>query len=408
MRKDTKPYFFLVLCGCALIMLSFGYRAGFGLFMDPLSNARGWGREVLATAFAVQNLVWGLCALLAGGVADRYGPSRVLFAGVIFYGFGMWGMALSTSGAEVLSTAGLLVGAGIAGTSFGIVLPALVKIVPAAKQGWVLGVGTAAGSFGQFAIVPLIQMLISYAGWYQALQFLSLSTVLMLFFVLPLTRIEPTEGVAKGDVSFSLIEVASSALKVPSYLLLVFGFYVCGFHLAFITVHMPIYLVDIGFSAAVGAVSISAIGLFNIFGAYYAGIISDKVPMSKILVLIYVARAIVISLFLILPKSVVSVLVFSGLIGLLWLATVPPTSGLVAKFFGTRYMTYLYGIVFFSHQVGSFTGVWLGGVLHERFGDYDGVWMAGIILGLIAAFLHFCIDEKSYEDKISTTVPQAY
>jgi predicted MFS family arabinose efflux permease len=164
----------------------------------------------------------------------------------------------------------------------------------------------------------------------------------------------------------------------------------------------------VGFSASVGAISISVIGLFNIFGAYYAGITSDKVPMSKILVFIYVARAIVISLFLILPKSVVSVLVFSGLIGLLWLATVPPTSGLVAKFFGTRYMTYLYGIVFFSHQVGSFTGVWLGGVLYERFGNYDGVWIAGIILGLIAALLHFYIDEKSYEKKISTTVPAAY
>ena len=205
-------------------------------------------------------------------------------------------------------------------------------------------------------------------------------------------------------VSFSLVKVASDALKVPSYLLLVFGFYVCGFHLAFITVHMPVYLADIGFSASVGAVSISVIGLFNIFGAYYAGIFSDRAQMSRILVIIYVARAIVISLFLILPKSIVSVLVFSALIGLLWLATVPPTSGLVAKFFGTRYMTYLYGIVFFSHQVGSFTGVWLGGELYQRFGNYDGVWIAGILLGFMAALLHFYIDEQSYEYKISTTI----
>ena len=404
MTNNIKPYLFLVLCGCSLVMLSFGYRAGFGLFMEPLSDARGWGREVLATAFAVQNLVWGVCALLAGGVADRYGPSRVLYAGVIFYGFGMWGMALSTNGLEVLSTAGLLVGAGIAGTSFGIVLPALVKVVPKDKQGWVLGVGTAAGSFGQFAIVPLIQMLISYVGWYQSLQFLSLSTVLMLGFILPLARTEPAGGIEKGDVSFSLLKVASDAFKVPSYLLLVFGFYVCGFHLAFITVHMPVYLADIGFSASVGAVSISVIGLFNIFGAYYAGIFSDRAQMSRILVIIYVARAIVISLFLILPKSIVSVLVFSALIGLLWLATVPPTSGLVAKFFGTRYMTYLYGIVFFSHQVGSFTGVWLGGELYQRFGNYDGVRIAGILLGFMAALLHFYIDEQSYEYKISTTI----
>ena len=404
MDNTKQPYIPIVLSGCALVMLSFGYRAGFGLFLEPMSLDLAWGRDILGLAFAIQNLTWGVFAIIAGAFADKFGNLRVLIAGVICYGAGMWGMAFSTNEATIYSTAGLLVGAGIAGTSFGIVLPALVRAVPKEKQGWALGIGTAAGSFGQFLLVPIIQLIIDLLGWFQTLQLLGLSTIIMLFFVLPIAKHGrvPTKKI-EINPPLPLLTVARNAFKVPSYVLLVFGFYVCGFHLAFIGVHMPAYLLDQGFSAYIGAASISIIGLCNIFGAYYAGITSDTYPKHRILVLIYIARAIAIACFLIVPTNVFSIVIFSAVMGFLWLATVPPTSGLVATFFGTRYMTFLYGIVFFSHQLGSFTGVWLGGWLYENFGTYDGVWVAGIILGLTAAVLHFYISEDDFSHKMQAT-----
>jgi predicted MFS family arabinose efflux permease len=310
-------------------------------------------------------------------------------------------MAFSTNEITIYSTAGLLVGAGIAGTSFGVVLPALVRAVPEEKQGWALGIGTAAGSFGQFLLVPVIQLIIDFFDWSQTLQLLGLSTLIMFLFVLPIAKYgDPPIKTEETQPSSPIFEIAMKAFRVRSYLLLIFGFYVCGFHLAFIGVHMPAYLLDQGFSAYIGALSISLIGLCNIFGAYYAGIASDTHKKNKLLVIIYLGRAFAIACFIVTPTSVLSVLTFSAIMGFLWLATVPPTSGLVATFFGTRYMTFLYGIVFFSHQVGSFTGVWLGGWLYENFGTYDGVWIAGIILGLIAAILHHYISEENYKDKI--------
>ena len=401
MSKNQAAYMPIIISGCALVLLSFGYRAGFGLFLQPMSEAREWGRDVLALALAVQNLAWGVFAIIAGGLVDKYGNLKVLLAGVCFYAVGMYAMAYSTSELAIVSTAGLLVGAGVAGTSFGIVLPTFARAVPEEKQGWALGIGTAAGSVGQFLVVPFMQFAVDFFGWFQALQYIGLSAFLMTLFILPLAKYGgPSEQEKESKTSIPLLSVVKNAFKVRAYVLLVFGFYVCGFPLAFITVHMPSYLLDLGFSAYIGAWSISLIGLCNVFGAYYAGVISSNKSKRKMLAAIYVGRAAAITLFLSFPISVASVLVFSAAMGFLWLATVPPTSALVAQFFGVRYMTLLYGLVFFSHQVGSFTGIWLGGWLYENSGSYDDMWMAGIILGLIAAALHWVITEKDYSNRL--------
>ncbi|MEX0963119.1 MAG: MFS transporter [Pseudohongiellaceae bacterium] len=406
MNSSTRAYLPLVICGCLLLMLSFGYRAGFGLFMQPMSEARGWGRDVLSLALAIQNLSWGVCAVIAGGLADRFGNLKVILGGVALYALGMWGMAFSTTALTINSSAGLLVGAGVAGTSFGIVLPSLVKAVPEHKRAWVLGVGTAAGSFGQFLVVPVIQVVVDAVGWFQALQYLSMSAFLMALLAIPLAQASAasTDKLA-GIAPVSLIDVARRALKVRAYLLLLLGFFVCGFHVAFITVHMPGYVLDLGFSAQVGAWSISLIGLCNVIGAFYAGMLSGRKPMRKILTFIYLGRVVAITGFLVIPPSLASILIFSAAMGFLWLATVPPTSGLVALFFGTRYMTFLYGIVFLSHQLGSASGVWLGGFLYERYGNYDGIWMAGIALGVLAAALHWPIEEKDHSGSLAVGAP---
>ena len=393
----------VLISGCLLLVLSIGYRSGFGIFMQPISEAHGWGRSILSLALAIQNLAWGIVAVFAGGLADRYGNLKVLLVGVGCYVIGMWGMAYASTYMEMIATAGILVGAGIAGTSFGIVLPALVRAVPENRRGWALGLGTAAGSFGQFLIVPAMQEIIDLAGWFRALQIIGLSGFIMAVLAIPLAPYSGSTDTSGNDIKGSLWQIMLRALRVRSYRLLVAGFFVCGFHVAFITVHMPGYVVDLGFDPKVGAWSISLIGLCNIFGAYGSGILSGKRPMHSILTVIYLGRVVAILLFLFTPVSLSSILIFSAFMGFLWLATVPPTSGLVAVFFGTRYMTFLYGIVFLSHQVGSFIGVWLGGVLYESFGNYDGIWIAGAVLGLIAACLHWPINEQSHVDSLRET-----
>ncbi len=396
--NDNKilPVLPVIVSGCLLLMLSFGYRAGFGLFMQPMSSANDWGRDVLSFALAIQNLAWGVMAVFAGGIADRFGNLTVLLFGVVCYALGLWTMAHSVTETGIVLSAGLLVGAGVAGTSFGIVLPAFMRAVPEEKRGWALGLGTAAGSFGQFLVVPLVQELIELVGWFHALQYLGFSAFLMAVLIIPLAPYGGASSTSKKDESVSLRDVLYQALGVRSYVLLVFGFFVCGFHVAFITVHMPGYVVDMGFDARVGAWSISLIGLCNIVGAYVSGTCSGRIQMRRILTTIYIGRVVAISLFLMLPISLVSILAFSMAMGFFWLATVPPTSGLVARFFGTRYVTFLYGIVFLSHQVGSFSGVWLGGWLYQQFGTYDGIWIAGIVLGLVAASLHWPIEERAH------------
>lgn len=399
-----SAYLPVLISACLLLILSFGIRSGFGLFLQPMSAANDWGRDVLALALAIQNLAWGLSAVVAGGLVNRFGTAKVLLGGIALYGLGTVGMAYSTSAATLNLTAGIIVGAGIAGTSFGIVLPAIARAVPPERQGWALGIGTAAGSVGQFLVVPAAQGLIDWLGWLAALQLLGIAAFAMALCVIPLARYGTEAGSGDEQHSdISLWQLTKRALGVRSYVLLLIGFYVCGYHLAFITVHMPGYVVDLGFSPQVGAWSIAAIGLCNVVGAYYSGVLSGKRPKHTMLCAIYAARALAIAVFLILPPSLASILGFSAAMGFLWLSTIPPTSGLVAHFFGVRHMPYLYGLVFLSHQLGSFSGVWLGGYLYETTGNYDGIWLSGIALGIAAAALHWPIKEQSFEGRLAAS-----
>ena len=385
---------FLIVTACLLLLLSFGYRAGFGLFVKPITATNGWGRETISIALAVQNLCWGIIAFFAGGLADRFGNVKVVIAGTFLYALGMVLMPGVDSPWGLNASAGILVGAGIAGTSFGIILPAMARAVGPQRQQWALGLGTAAGSIGQFAIVPASQFLIDAYGWGRALNILAGSALIMALLAMPLAPYSGRPLSTDLHKDQTVPEALREALHYRSFLLLVMGFFVCGFHVAFITAHMPAFISDLGFAPKVGAWSISIIGFCNVFGAYLSGIISGKMPMRYLLVIIYTARAAVITLFLLIPFSLLSVLVFSATMGFLWLATVPPTSGLVAVMFGTRYMAMLYGIVFLGHQVGSFIGVWLGGWLYDRSGSYNLVWWLGVTLGLTAAILHWLMSER--------------
>ena len=397
MPKPHKSSTFLILSACLLLLLSFGYRSGFGLFVKPITEANGWGREVISFALAVQNLFWGIVAVFAGGLADRFGNLKVIVAGTILYALGMVLMSGVDDPWMLNASAGLLVGAGVAGTSFGIVLPAMARAVGEERRQWALGLGTAAGSLGQFAVVPAAQLLIDTYGWTTTLNILAGSSLTMALLAMPLApysgNLQPAERVEGQTVPEALQE----ALKHKSFLLLVMGFFVCGFHVAFITAHMPAFLTDIGFDAQVGAWSIALIGLCNVFGAYLSGILSGKIPKRHVLVFLYLSRAVAITLFMLIPFSLVSVYLFSAVMGFLWLATVPATSGLVAVMFGTRYMAMLYGIVFLGHQIGSFLGVFLGGWLFDRSGTYDMVWWLGVVLGVLAAIVHWPIQERAVE-----------
>ena len=385
---------FLILSACLLLLLSFGYRSGFGLFVKPITEANGWGREVISVALAVQNLFWGIVAVFAGGLADRFGNVKVIVGGTILYALGM----LLMSGVEnpwmLNASAGLLVGAGVAGTSFGIVLPAMARAVGEKRRQWALGLGTAAGSIGQFVMVPVTQALIGAWGWITALNVLAATSLTMALLALPLAPYSGNQEAVQKIEGQTIPQALQEALGYRSFLLLVTGFFVCGFHVAFITAHMPAFLTDIGFDAGVGAWSISIIGLCNFFGAYLSGIISGRILKRHVLVFIYLSRAAAITLFLLVPFSLLSVVVFSAVMGFLWLATVPATSGLVAVMFGTRYMAMLYGIVFLGHQIGSFIGVWLGGWLYDTSGSYNMVWWLSVVLGIMAAIIHWPIKEQ--------------
>lgn len=394
LSKIPATSYFLIGSACLLVLLSFGYRSGFGLYVKPLSEANGWGRDVIGFSLAIQNLAWGVVAVFAGALADRFGNIKVIAVGTLFYALGMGLMPHVTEPWMLNGTAGILVGAGVAGTSFGIILPALARAVSEDRRQWVLGVGTAAGSMGQFLVVPLAQGLIDSVGWINTLHILAASTFAMILLAMPLA---PYAGQSIADKKLpdqSMKEALKEAFAHRSYVLLVIGFFVCGFHVAFITAHLPAYLSDLGFDAKIGAWSVATIGLFNVFGAYLSGILSGKYERRWVLLWIYLLRGFTITIFVLTPVSVVSIFIFCGAMGFLWLATVPPTSGLVALMFGTRYMSLLYGVVFLGHQLGSFSGVWLGGWTYEQTGNYDLVWWMGVGLSLLAAVLHWPIEEK--------------
>jgi len=397
MARIPASSIWLIASGCLLLMLSFGLRSSFGLFVQPIGDANEWGRDVLSLALAIQNLSWGVIAVLAGGLADRFGTTKVLVTGAALYAIGIW---LTASVADIWalnSGMGLLIGAGVAGTSFGIVLPAMARVAAPSQRQLVLGIGTAAGSAGQFLLVPIIGQLVEALGWSSALQIMSLSALLMAVLAMPLARprvyTTDEDPVKPSQPEESFPQVVNIARRHLPYWLLTLGFFVCGFHVAFITVHLPPFLTEAGFSSTIAAWSISLIGLFNIFGSLMSGVLSGRFGLRNVLIAIYGARAVLITLFLVLPLTQASIIAFSCVMGLLWLATVPPTTGLVAVMFGTRYMATLYGVVFLGHQVGSFSGVWLGGVLYEMTGNYNSLWWMSVALSLIAMALHWPISE---------------
>lgn len=388
----------ILICGGLIGSIGFGPRAALGLFLTPMSAANGWSREVFALALAIQVLVWGTAQPFVGAIADRYGSLRVLSAGALLYCVGLALMAYSTTPGVLDLTAGLLTGLGIAGSSFTIVIAAFGKLIPPHMRTLAFGVGTAAGSFGQFLFSPLAVGFISWFGWQHALIAFGLITLL----VIPLAfavRTAPMDMTVKPGAATqqSLLQALAEAFGHRSYILLVLGFFTCGFQLLFITVHLPSYLIDRGLSVDTGAWAIGTIGLFNIIGSIAAGWLGDRMPKRYLLSIIYVLRSLAVVVFIMLPVTATSAIVFGACMGLLWLSTVPPTSALVAVMFGTRWMATLFGFAFFSHQVGGFLGVWLGGVLYTSTGSYNVVWWLSVVLGLVSALINLPIIEKPIE-----------
>ncbi len=382
----------VLACGALIVTLSMGVRHGFGLWLQPITQAQGWTRETFSFALAIQNLSWGLFGIFAGMAADRFGAFRVIAVGAVLYALGMAGMALSTSSLMFAMTTGVLIGAAQAGTTYAVIYGVIGRQIPAEKRSWAMGVAAAAGSFGQFLMVPVEGWLISNVGWQQALLFLGV--LLLLIIPLALGLREP--GFAGGQApkrDQTIAQALREAFRYRSFQLLMAGYFVCGFQVVFIGVHMPSYLKDNGLSPQVASYALALIGLFNVVGTYAAGALGQRLAKRHILAFIYFARAAAISVFLIVPLSPASVYVFASVMGVLWLSTVPPTNAVLAQIFGVAHMSMLSGFVFFSHQIGSFMGVWLGGVLYDRTGSYDIVWYLSIALGIFAGLINLPVRE---------------
>ena len=382
----------VLVCGAAIVTLSMGIRHGFGLWLQPVTAERGWNRETFAFALAVQNLAWGLAGPFAGALADRWGAFRVLVAGSLLYAAGLATMGLATSGAGFLGGAGVLIGMAQAGTTYAIVYGVIGRNVAAEKRSWAMGVAAAAGSFGQFLMVPIEGGLIGGIGWQNALFVLGVAAL----FIVPLAfgLREPRRGEATAQQQ-SIGAALREAIGDRSFKLLTAGYFVCGFQLAFIGVHMPSYLKDHGLTPGVATTALALIGLFNVFGTYVAGSLGGRLPKKYLLSAIYTLRSLAIVVFVLAPLAPWSVYLFASAMGFLWLSTVPLTNGIVAEIFGVRYLSMLGGFVFLSHQVGSFLGVWLGGRLYDATGSYDVVWWISIGLGLFAAAINLPIRERA-------------
>ncbi len=383
----------VLVCGAMIVTLSMGIRHGFGLWLLPITQAQGWERGTFSFAIAIQNISWGVIGIFAGMLSDRFGAFRVLIAGALCYALGLAGMALATNSLAFTLTAGVLIGAAQAGTTYAVVYGVIGRQLDPAKRSWAMGVAAAAGSFGQFLMVPVEQSLIANFGWQQAL--LVLSGVVLLLVPLAFGLREP--GFSRSAPALKREQTIGQALReafrYPSFQLLMAGYFVCGFQVVFIGVHMPSYLKDKGLSPEVAGYALGLIGLFNVFGTYIAGTLGQRLAKRKILAGIYLGRAAAIAVFLWVPISPLSVYVFSSVMGLLWLSTVPPTNATIAQIFGVAHLSMLGGFVFFSHQIGSFLGVWLGGVLYDRTGSYDVVWYIAIALGVFAAIVNLPVRE---------------
>ncbi len=384
----------VLICGAAIVTLSMGIRHGFGLWLQPITMERGWTRETFAFALAVQNLAWGLAGPFAGALADRFGAFRVLIVGSLLYSLGLVLMAVSTSGLAFTGSAGLLLGMAQSGTTYAVVYGVIGRNVAPEKRSWAMGVAAAAGSFGQFLMVPVENWLIGGFGWQSALFILGCLALAIVPLAWGLK--EPVRAVAAGPQQ-SIGAALREAFGYPSFRWLMAGYFVCGFQVVFIGVHMPSYLKDNGLTPDVATTALALIGLFNVIGTYGAGALGQRLPKKYILSTIYLLRSIAIVIFLSVPLTPWSVYVFSAVMGVLWLSTVPPTNAVIAQIFGVQYLSMLGGFVFLSHQIGSFLGVWMGGKLYDATGNYDLVWWIAVALGLFAAIANLPVKERAIE-----------
>jgi MFS family permease len=395
--SDWRTPLVVIICGCAVGLLGFGPRSTLGFFVQPMGREFGWGRDVFGLALAIQNLLWGLGQPFAGAIADRFGLVRVMCVGALLYAGGLLLMRFAGTPLSLDLSAGVLIGFGLSGCSFNLVLSAFSKLLPPERRGIALGAGTAAGSFGQFLFAPFGVAMIDNFGWQAALTVFAALMVL----IAPLSFALSTPPAATADVPAADQQTFKTALAEAfghrSYVLLVLGFFTCGFQLAFITVHLPAFLVDRGISAQTGGWVIAAIGLFNIMGSLSVGWLQSRLPKRYILSTIYFTRALATVAFISFPITPFSAIAFGAISGLTWLSTVPPTSALVAIMFGTRWLATLYGFAFVSHQVGGFLGVWLGGIVFERFGSYTPIWWLSILFGVLSALINLPIVEKPVE-----------
>jgi MFS family permease len=387
----------VLICGAAIVTLSMGIRHGFGLWLQPITQEQGWTRETFAFAIALQNLAWGVFGVFAGMLADKFGGYRVIMVGAVLYALGLLGMALSTTTLMFALTAGILIGMAQAGTTYAVVYGIIGRQIPAERRSWAMGVAAAAGSFGQFLMVPVEGFLIAEFGWKEALMVLGAIALVMAPLALWLREPGFAAGQTQPKREQSIVQALREAFGYRSFQLLMAGYFVCGFQVVFIAVHMPSYLKDMGQSPQVASYALALIGLFNVFGTYAAGVLGQKLAKRKILAFIYITRSVAITLFLIAPLSPWSVYIFASVMGLLWLSTVPPTNAIVAQVFGVAHLSMLGGFVFFSHQIGSFMGVWLGGLLYDTTGSYNIVWYISIALGVFAALVNLPVRENPIE-----------
>jgi MFS family permease len=389
----------VLVCGCLISVIGFGPRSALGFFLTPMSSENGWGREVFALSVAMQTLLYGAAQPFSGALADRFGTVRVVIAGALLYAAGIYMMAHATSPEELYLSSGVVIGFGLSGCSFNLIIASFGKLLPESWRSFSFGLGTASGSFGQFLFSPLGVYLIQTFGWRTTLEIFAGLLLLIIPLAIAVATPQQNEPAKAGAVqatgsSQNYKQALAEAFGHRSYILLVLGFFTCGFQLGFVTVHLPSYLVDRGLSAEIGGWTLGVIGLFNIVGAILSGWLGGRMPKRYILSFIYFSRAAAVVFLIMLPPSAMVTLLYAAVTGLLWLSSVPPTSGLVALMFGTRWLAMLFGIAFFSHQVGGFLGVYLGGVLFERTGSYDIVWWLSVLFGVISAVINLPIVEK--------------
>ena len=383
--------------GAVTVFLAMGTRQSFGLFLVPVTTDLGIGRESFSLAIALQNLIFGVPLLAM--LADRVGSRSIILGGALLYSLGLYCLSWVTSPAGLHLTIGIVVGLALSALGYVVVLGAVAQVVPATRRSAAFGVVAAAGSLGMFGVIPGVQWLLSIFGWQGASTLLAMMMITVALSAVFL----PGKPDPQDNEEVSLLQALGAAGRHPSYWLLTSGFFVCGFHVSFVATHLPAFLTDNGLAPAIGATALSLIGLFNLLGTFLFGWLGDRYPKKILLSSIYFARAVVMSLFLLLPLTPTSALLFGALIGFLWLATVPLTSGIVGQIFGIRYLSSLYGVVFLSHQLGAFLGVWLGGRVFDLTGTYHPVWVLAVVLGLMAMGLHLPIDERSLKQPARVT-----